>query len=110
MNQEIKTKWVAALRSGEYKQTKSVLTNGKGFCCLGVLCKVSQQEGGIGIEQNLLDTGGDENIGLIIRAWAELPGDFGDSVTINGVTDPLTCHNDGGRTFLEIADAIEEQL
>jgi hypothetical protein len=37
MNQVIKEKWVAALRSGEYKQTKGYLRNKKGYCCLGVL-------------------------------------------------------------------------
>lgn len=35
---KIKRKWLKALRSGEYAQTKGTLTNGKGgFCCLGVL-------------------------------------------------------------------------
>lgn len=35
---ELKAKWVAALRSGEFKQTESVLFNGSnGYCCLGVL-------------------------------------------------------------------------
>ena len=44
-NQE---KWLSALESGEYKQTKSALAreskNGKrSFCCLGVACDVSQK-------------------------------------------------------------------
>jgi len=35
---KIKKKWLKALRSGEYGQTKGVLTDGEGnFCCLGVL-------------------------------------------------------------------------
>lgn len=42
MNKELVDKWVAALRSGEYKQTESVLFDGTGYCCLGVLCKVVQ--------------------------------------------------------------------
>jgi hypothetical protein len=32
--------WVEALRSGEYKQTKSNLRTTEGFCCLGVACEV----------------------------------------------------------------------
>jgi hypothetical protein len=40
MNAEIKQKWVAALRSGNYKQTKVCLHNKEGYCCLGVLCDV----------------------------------------------------------------------
>ena len=38
MPQEIKTKWIEALRSGEYKQGREwLLDNGGGYCCLGVL-------------------------------------------------------------------------
>lgn len=33
-------KWATALRSGEYKQTRSYLQDKKGFCCLGVACKL----------------------------------------------------------------------
>ena len=33
-------KWITALRSGEYKQTKSRLQDHKGYCCLGVACRV----------------------------------------------------------------------
>ena len=35
---EIAQRWVNALRSGEYKQTKTQLQDEEGFCCLGVLC------------------------------------------------------------------------
>lgn len=34
-------KWVKALRSGKYKQTKSELKDNNGYCCLGVLCEIS---------------------------------------------------------------------
>lgn len=33
-------KWTKALRSGKYKQTKGVLQDEKGYCCLGVACDV----------------------------------------------------------------------
>lgn len=36
----IKTKWLDALRGGEYKQTHSVLQDEGGHCCLGVLCAI----------------------------------------------------------------------
>jgi hypothetical protein len=32
--------WLAALRSGAYQQTRGMMRNEKGFCCLGVLCDV----------------------------------------------------------------------
>lgn len=38
MPKKLKARWIKALRSGEYGQTKGTLTDGKGnFCCLGVL-------------------------------------------------------------------------
>lgn len=41
MNPEIKAKWIAALTSGEYEQTRNYLRRvGGGYCCLGVLCEV----------------------------------------------------------------------
>lgn len=44
MNTEIKTKWVAALRSGKYRQARHVLNGDGGMCCLGVLCDLYIQE------------------------------------------------------------------
>ncbi len=40
MDAEIKRKWVEALRSGKYAQTKSHLRDHTGYCCLGVLCDI----------------------------------------------------------------------
>jgi hypothetical protein len=44
MNSEVKEKWVAALKSGEYKQTQYALHDNEGFCCLGVLCDLYSKE------------------------------------------------------------------
>lgn len=38
MKQDILNQWLAALRSGEYKQGQGKLRVSEGFCCLGVLC------------------------------------------------------------------------
>lgn len=52
MNSVIKKKWLEALRSGEYTQTKRVLRAANsdnsvaGYCCLGVLCDLYQKEVG----------------------------------------------------------------
>lgn len=41
MTPELKAAWIAALRSGEYKQGHEYLHQGEQFCCLGVLCEVA---------------------------------------------------------------------
>ncbi len=41
MNPELKAKWVASLRSGDYPQSIARLKQSDGWCCLGVLCDVS---------------------------------------------------------------------
>ena len=43
--QELKDKWLEALRSGEYSQTTETLKDENGFCCLGVLCDVIDPDG-----------------------------------------------------------------
>lgn len=43
MKKEVAMKWVAALRSGKFKQGHGVLHSGDKFCCLGVLCDISGQ-------------------------------------------------------------------
>ena len=50
MNQEIKKKWLNALRSGDYKQGRDVLRrvgrDGEDrWCCLGVLCDIIDKKG-----------------------------------------------------------------
>ena len=38
---EFKAKWLEALRSGRYPQTRDRLRGKFGFCCLGVACDIS---------------------------------------------------------------------
>ena len=120
MNQEIKTKWVAALRSGDYKQGTDYLKKDDCYCCLGVLCEISKLETGFGIDENKIEnkmknnTGneidGNKTIANTIQDWAGLKCKSGGFVLIGGEIISLAQHNDKGRTFLEIADAIEAQL
>jgi hypothetical protein len=37
MNKRIKAKWVKALLSGDFDQTRGALKDSNGYCCLGVL-------------------------------------------------------------------------
>lgn len=49
----IDVRWVEALRSGRYKQTRSVLRNPDtgGMCCLGVVCDLVEPFGWDGIDE-----------------------------------------------------------
>lgn len=48
MKKNIKKKWLAALKSGEYEQGQGTLVrieeSGKRYCCLGVLCHLWAKE------------------------------------------------------------------
>jgi len=106
MKEEVKDKWVKALRSGEYKQGKNRLEDKQGnYCCLGVLCVLAQKEG---VKIDLLSNP-EQIIGVNIgdqpevRRWAsikQMSGSYGPS--------SLVRDNDSGATFPEIADIIEE--
>lgn len=114
MNPEIKARWVAALRSGEYKQAKGRLrTADNSFCCLGVLCNLHAQAHPeiAAKQQSATRYMGDDDIPPrpVVR-WAGLADQWGGNVRIGGKSGELTRHNDNGRTFAEIADAIEAQL
>ena len=116
MNQEIKKAWVAALRSGDYQQGVGLLHYKKDgqdkYCCLGVLCELAVGGGVIPAGQLNADGQYQYNNSLympssIVLDWAGLQSD---DVIIHQINDTLANHNDAGRTFLEIATAIEEQL
>jgi hypothetical protein len=101
MNPEIKAKWVTALRSGEYEQGNFCLKSEAGYCCLGVLCEIS---------------------GMPFEEWAGVPpyeicqwAGLASSNPIVKTVEEETCRslanlNDGGMSFNNIADIIEEQL
>ena len=38
---DLREGWIAALRGGQYRQTKDRLRDEDGYCCLGVACDVS---------------------------------------------------------------------
>ena len=100
--EDIKTKWLEALRSGEYKQGVKQLHNSiyNTYCCLGVLghiCGYTNEK----LATNSVLWGGDyENVPKIVQgAWWD-----------NEVVNILTQMNDAGQSFLDIANWIEENL
>lgn len=120
MKKEVADKWVAALRSGEYAQTRELLRDRQGFCCLGVLCDISgqgqwkQYEGedsdSVNVGAHEYHVGEKAALGLLgpeVIEWAgmmagNVSGEYGSDTTA------LSFKNDMGVTFDEIADIIEK--
>lgn len=137
MNPEIKAKWVAALRSGDYKQGTGVLrSEWDEYCCLGVLCDIAEKEGvpmivvepaaDGDVSDGIVgayyyfdgdrDTGDYEITPSFVAGWAGLPS-VNPSVELTDpydedavVLESLADLNDGGKSFDEMADIIEEHL
>lgn len=109
MNKELKDKWIAALRSGEYEQGRGSLYHPPSdkYCCLGVLARIvdptsiNHYGGGV---FTAADEASISNVYLPTSVYmaAGLQGDM---------QIKLTVMNDSGRkSFTEIADWIEENI
>lgn len=122
MNQQVKEKWIKALRSGEYKQCKKGLRVEDGYCCLGVLTDLYEKENNRGKwirvktdlpDQFVFDVGNGYNYSFLpgtVCDWAGISR-IDSSVDIGDGTDDLITLNDAlGKSFNEIADIIEKHL
>jgi hypothetical protein len=117
MNAEIKTKWLQALRSGEYKQGIGALHNvaGNSYCCLGVLCDIYVKEHPDNDVRMTHDNGFESFFGekdvvpTNIQLWADIE-DGNPDIEYDNVGITIAELNDNGKTFEEIAILIEEQL
>ncbi len=99
MKYEIAMKWVEALRSGNYKQGTGYLKNNDKFCCLGVLCDISQLgEWDGNYYENKLST-----LPNKVREWAGMNSDLGENYELKNT---LSNYNDTGYSFEKIADII----
>jgi len=114
MNPQIKQKWVDALRSGEYQQTKGRLHDENGFCCLGVLCDLYGKENNVEwviseyFGRYMFQNEGADLPFSVIK-WSGI-ADSGPPSDDQMCIGTLAALNDGGSTFNEIADVIEKQL
>lgn len=110
MNQEIKTRWLDALRSGEYQQGLQKLRGEDDtFCCLGVLCDLYAKETGTewSVQNGWMEFLGHETyLPDRVAVWADC--DTYPRVPFSG--ESLAGMNDTGTTFAQIADLIEEYL
>lgn len=123
MNTDIKTRWIAALRSGDYEQGYTLLNSNGKFCCLGVLCELAVDDGVVtakdepisgnpGMRYTALGDVYDSSITTLpwtVRNWAGLTS--GDPMVGDERSYTLTQWNDEIQAdFNEIADLIEKNL
>ncbi len=109
MKQELKTAWLAALRSGDIAQGRNSL--GKpdtAMCCLGVLCHVQEKD--LTKVQRKPDMNG---YGARLELpWAERaypPTEWAGGLSI-AEAGHCAGMNDNGKSFAQIADWIEENV
>ncbi len=111
MNAKVKKKWLAALRSGKYRQAKKSLRNGRGYCCLGVLSDlyIKEQKTRWGTKKATV-CGDDGLISEEIMQWAGL-NCSNPIVKDVGLADTLAnCNDLRSMGFIQIADVIEKSL
>jgi hypothetical protein len=97
--------WMAALRSGEYRQGKYLLKADGAFCCLGVACEISQLGSWDGSFYCANGYSEDRRLIVPVMHWLGMHQECG-----NFGTGSLTSFNDSKdspKTFAEIADFIE---
>jgi hypothetical protein len=107
MDPELKAKWLEALRSGHYAQTREYLRQDGGYCCLGVLCDVVDPEAWGEEDRWQYADEGD-----IDAEICELPESFRHRA---GITDRaqsvlIELNDCEEATFEQIADYIEANL
>lgn len=117
MNNNVKL-WLQALRSGEYKQCKRILSDGESYCCLGVACEIARKNG-LNVHRTIVGQdetvvvfdGNTKTLPLSVSNWLGFyAGDVVGTI-YKGCDNLVLCLsklNDEGKTFLEIADMIEK--
>ena len=105
------TLWIEALRFGGYAQGKEVLSRDNKFCCLGVACEIFK----VSLDLEVTGQSGTryydgmygpapckiiEHLGLF--------GDLGDAAPGSDGSPLAHLNDEGGYSFLELADLIED--
>ena len=111
---QLREEWIAALRSGDYTQAKGMLHNtakDDRFCCLGVACSLFAER--LTMSRQLISgafpgIAYDGRSGTMPQRLVNALGLIG-RVGESGQTSipGLAEMNDAGKTFQEIADALE---
>jgi len=103
MKDVTKEQWVAALRSGKYKQGQSALQQDGKFCCLGVLCDLAEVPHSTGPGRVLYSFADFDSTAMPSHGLVKATGFKGGMGRLAGM-------NDEGKSFNEIADHIEAHL
>lgn len=107
LNKEFIQKWIEALRSGRYDQGRGALNRDNKFCCLGVVCDISD----LGQWESPEDGFTIEYVVGINRDAAKLPISVMGLIGIDrAIQSHLIQMNDSGMSFKEIADYLEELI
>jgi hypothetical protein len=132
VNPDIKARWLAALRSGQYQQGQKYLKVNDRFCCLGVLCDLAVEDGvaewgpsgychseataRTDLDYDLVNNS-NTSLPPAVQAWAGL--DQADPIVTEVSSDDFyrfgrfnlsELNDDEGWDFFQIADVIERQL
>lgn len=126
MKLDIAEQWTAALRSGDYTQTKSYLNKDNTFCCLGVLCDLAEKagivkktsegcdEGCCPVLYTAVDDDGDSSsyaLPLAVREWSGINSLEGELThKVDNYACLISINDSGNYTFDDIADIIENAV
>lgn len=122
MDPKIKERWVAKLRSGEYKQgTKRLHRGDNTFCCLGILCELAVEDGvipspvlvpDVALHVHVYAYGAFDTQSYLpdeVQEWSGV--DLVGSIRLfENHTTSLANLNDSAHSFSQIADLIEAHL
>lgn len=104
--QEVRKRWVAALRSGKYQQGRYFLRNADNYCVLGVLCDLHAKQFGFynwefnGLTVNSYSYGSSSIVPpLAVLEWVGLNADEHAHL--------VEMNDEDHETFEHIADVIE---
>lgn len=111
MKPEIKTAWIAALRSGKYQQGRGTIFDGQAYCCLGVLGRLLADQGicelksfANGAYHSLVFKDGASSSSIPAALREEI------GLTQDDCDRAITRNDTVRQSFPEIADWIEKNL
>lgn len=104
MKKSVAMKWIKALESGEYPQTRHTLQDENGYCCLGVLCSIALKSARIKFDDKGFIGGQTLTSQPGVMKWAGLKNPEGEIYK----KVLLTLENDRGTSFKVIAQTIRD--